>query len=252
MNCVPFTSESPSFAWSVSGSQPGALERLQAGEPVAAEPRLALADQWQREMRERRQVTAGTDRAAARHDGQHAAVETGEQELDELGPRTGPPLRERVGTEHHRCADHLVRIGLADSAGVASQQSQLQLLGQLLRDRLRDEAPEAGVDPVRVLAAAVRGAIDDGPRLDHPLPGRFGQRHGRPSDRDRPHVVDGQVLAREADRRSRGHPPSLASRSTSPLPPGGGAETPCTTRYRGLRHVSVLDSCRNRVSRRAA
>ena len=31
MNCVPFTSESPSFAWSVSGSQPGARERLQAG-----------------------------------------------------------------------------------------------------------------------------------------------------------------------------------------------------------------------------
>ena len=44
---------------------------------------------------------------------------------------------------------------------MAAQQAQLQLLGQLLRDRLRDEAAEAGVDAVRVLARAVRGALDE-------------------------------------------------------------------------------------------
>ena len=162
-------------------------------------------------MRERCEVAARTHRAATRHDGQHPAVETAEQQLDELGPSAGAPLRERVRPEHHRRADDLVRIRLADPAGMASQQSQLQLLGQLLRDRLRDEAPETRVHAVGVLAPAVGGAVDNGSRLDHPAPGRLGEGHGDSVDRDRPHVVDGQVLAGEADRRSGGHAPSLAS-----------------------------------------
>ena len=44
-------------------------------------------------------------------------------------------------------------IRLADAARVRAQQPQLQLLGQLLGDRAVDEAAEAGVDAVRVLAA---------------------------------------------------------------------------------------------------
>ena len=68
-------------------------------------------------------------------------------------------------------------IRLADAAGVAAQQAQLQLLGLLLRDRLRDEAAEAGVDPVGVLAPE---PVDERPRA---LPSaRPRSRRARPSD----------------------------------------------------------------------
>ena len=152
MNCVPLTSERPSFAWSVSAASPARSSASAAGEPLAVEPGLPLADERQREMRERREVAARADRAAARHDRQHAAVEALEQQLDELGPRAGAALGERVRAQQHRRADDLVRIRLADPAGVAAQEAELELLGQLLRDRLRDEAAEAGVHAVGVLA----------------------------------------------------------------------------------------------------
>ena len=43
------------------------LERDAAGQELALEPRLPLADERQREMRERCEVAARADRAAARH-----------------------------------------------------------------------------------------------------------------------------------------------------------------------------------------
>ena len=133
--------------------EPGALERLAAVEQLALEPRLALADERQREVRERREVAGRADRAARRHVRQHAAVQALEQQLDGLDARAGVALRERVRAQQHRRAHDLVGIRLAHAAGMRPQQAQLQLLGQLLRDRLRDEPAEAGVDAVRVLAA---------------------------------------------------------------------------------------------------
>ena len=183
----------------------GPFERFPAREALAAEPRLPLADQRERQVRERREITARPDGATARDDREDSAVETLEQELDELGPRAGPALRQRVRAEQHRGADDLVRVRLPHAARVAAQEAQLQLLGQLLRDRLRDEAAEPGVHTVGVLAPSVRGAIDDRAGLDHPPACGLGKRRGRARDRNRPHVVDGQILAREADRRSRGH-----------------------------------------------
>ena len=136
MNCVPLTSESPSFAASRIGSRPGRRERVRARQQLAVEPRLALADQRQREVRERREVAARADRAAARDARQHAAVEALEQQLDGLDARARVALRERVRAQEHRRANDLVRVGLADAAGVAAQEPQLELLGQLLGNRL--------------------------------------------------------------------------------------------------------------------
>ena len=58
MNCVPLISDSPSFATQPHRLEPGALERVGAVEQLAVEPRLALADERQREVRERREVAA--------------------------------------------------------------------------------------------------------------------------------------------------------------------------------------------------
>ena len=167
MNCVPLMSESPSFASRRDRLEPDARERLEARQPLAVDERLALADERQREMRERREIARRADRAAARHDRQHAAVEALEQQLDRLDARAGVALRERVRAQQHRRAHDLVRVRLPDAARVRAQQPQLQLLGQLLGDRAVDEAAEAGVDAVRVLARSVRSALDELARRAH-------------------------------------------------------------------------------------
>ncbi len=72
--------------------EPDARERLGAGQALAVDERLALADERQREMRERREVAARADRAARGNDGQHAAVQAREQQLDGLDTRAGVPF----------------------------------------------------------------------------------------------------------------------------------------------------------------
>ena len=128
MNCVPLTSESPSFAASRTGSSPARASASAPVKPLAVEPRLALADERQREMRERREV-------AARRRPSRALGTTGrtprsrqrEQQLDGLDPRARVALRERVRAQEHRGADDLVRIRVADAARVAAQQPELEL-----------------------------------------------------------------------------------------------------------------------------
>ena len=68
MNCVPLISERPSFAWSRTGVEAGRRERLGARQPLPADARLALADERQGQVGERREVAARADRAARRHE----------------------------------------------------------------------------------------------------------------------------------------------------------------------------------------
>ena len=121
--------------------------------------------------------------------GQHAAVEALDQQLDRLDPRARVALRERVRAQQHRRAHDLVRVRLADAARVAAQQAELQLLGQLLGNRLRDEAAEAGVDAVRVLARAVRGALDELARRAIRSRAASASATGRAADGDLPDVL---------------------------------------------------------------
>src|SRR6185312_16475545 len=44
--------------------EPRPRQRLRTRDPLAVEPRLALADEWKREVRERRKVAGGADGAA--------------------------------------------------------------------------------------------------------------------------------------------------------------------------------------------
>src|SRR5438105_5518810 len=106
-------------------------------------------------MRERREVAAGPNRTSTRNVRQHAVAKALEQEFDRLYARAGVSFRQSVRTKQHRCTNDLVRVWLPHSAGVTSQQTQLQLLRLFLGDRLRDEATEARVDPVGVLACSM-------------------------------------------------------------------------------------------------
>ena len=149
-------------------------------------------------MRQRREVAARADRAPARDVRQNAAVEELDEQLDGLHARAGETLGEGVRAQQHRRADDLVRIGLADPAGMASKEAHLQLLGQLLRDRARDEPAEAGVDAVRVLLLAVNRALDEVAGGLHALPGGVREPDGRVIDCHRPHVGESEVVAGES------------------------------------------------------
>src|SRR5205809_937681 len=86
---------------------------------AAAWPRLALADEWERQVRERSEIAAGADGAACRDVRHDAAVEALEQQLDRLDPCARVPLRQCVRAQEHRRAHDLRRIRLADAARVA-------------------------------------------------------------------------------------------------------------------------------------
>jgi len=90
-----------------------------------------------------------------------------------------------------------------------AEQPELQLLGLLRRDRDRDEAAEAGVDAVGVLATAMRGSLHELARRVHLLARPVGQPCARSVDGHGPDVVHGEVVAGEADRRPLRHAASL-------------------------------------------
>ena len=86
--CVPLRSARPSLAPSASGSMPAARSASAPAGALAVDDELALADQRQREMRERREVARGADRALRRHERDEAGVEEREQRVDRPPART--------------------------------------------------------------------------------------------------------------------------------------------------------------------
>ena len=148
MNCVPLISARPSLAPSSSGCRPAARSASAAGQHLAADLREALADQHQREVRQRSQVAAGAQRAARGHHRVHAGSQQVEQQLHRLEPHARAALGERVGAQQRGRPHDLDGERIADPAGVAAQQVQLQL-GRLLRlDVDIHEPPEPGVDAI--------------------------------------------------------------------------------------------------------
>ena len=72
---VPLMSARPSFGASATGASPARASASAPDTRPIAVPRLAFADEDQRQVRERRQIAAGANRSARRHDGMHAVVE---------------------------------------------------------------------------------------------------------------------------------------------------------------------------------
>ena len=63
IRCVPLMSASPSLGSSATGSRPARRSAAAPSQALAVELRLALADQHEREVGERREVARGPDRA---------------------------------------------------------------------------------------------------------------------------------------------------------------------------------------------
>jgi hypothetical protein len=123
-------------------------------------------------MSERRKIAARPYRPAARHPWEDAAVEALDEELGHLDPRSRAADGKRVRAKEQGGTHDLLGIRLADAAGVAAQEPDLQLVSQLRRDRFRDELSEAGVDTVGP-GRIGRSPLDDLARRAHPLLRRF-------------------------------------------------------------------------------
>ncbi len=169
-------------------------------------------------MREWSEIAARSDRATRRNVRHESGDERGNEQLDGLDAGARVSLRERVRPEEHRPADDVVRIGLADAARVAPEKPQLKLGGLLGWDRLGDEAPEAGVDAVRVVADL--GLEERACPRDSLAPAR--PERDRPTlDGDVPDVGDRQIVASQLDRGR--HAASLDGGSARPHEPASPA-----------------------------
>ena len=153
MNCVPLMRDRPSFASSETGSSP---TRASASAPESSSPSSSA----------RPSPTSGSARCAS---GARSPEAPTEPRLGTIG--VTPRLRQasRSSTVSARAPEYPFasvfarrsiaaltissRVRIAHAARVAPQEPQLQLGRELGRDRLRDEAAEPRVDPVRVLAA---------------------------------------------------------------------------------------------------
>ena len=125
--CVPLISASPSFgAERRPAARPARLQRVAAGSASRPSHTSPSPIEHEREVRQRREVAAGADRAAARHARMDAAVEQREQRLERLDADAGEALRQHVGAQRHRRAHRAHRQRLADAGGVAAQQVELQ------------------------------------------------------------------------------------------------------------------------------
>ena len=210
----PVDEREPLLAGQPDRLEPDGTERGRAVQELPVDERLALPHQRERQVGERSEVAARTDGPARRHPRQHAAVQALDEKLDRGDVSAGEPLGQCVRPQQHRRADDIVGIRLADAAGMASEQPELQLLGELLRDVRRNELPEACVDAVRVLALHPVHELASGPHSDS----RGVSQLGRSSlDGDLPHLREGQVLPRQHG--GAGHSASL-ERSTFSRTPG--------------------------------
>jgi hypothetical protein len=188
------------------GFETGARKRIRPGEDLALVARRPLADEGKREVRERREIARGADRAAAGHEREDALVQALEEELDSLDARSREPLGQRVRAQYHRGAHDLVGIRLPHPTRVAAQEAELQLLRELRWNRLRDEAAETGVDAVGVLAGRLRRcAVDERTGGGHPGAAVVGDRGGDSVDCDRPDIVDREIVPVQTHSGGDGH-----------------------------------------------
>ncbi len=122
----------------VDEREPFLARKLQRVEPRQRQARVgieddavpfepALADDAEREVRERSEVAARSDGAARGDDGRDLRVQEGHDPVDELGPDAGVALGEAVAEQQHHRADRVGRQRLADGGGVAADEVLLEL-----------------------------------------------------------------------------------------------------------------------------
>ena len=127
MPSVPLISARPSFSASTTGAIPARGSASAAGRsaPVGV-AHLALADQRQRDVCQRRQVAGAAERAVLGHDRGDAGVEQGGQRRGGLGPDAGAAGGQRRQPQQHQRPHHLALDLRPAAGGVRADQRALQ------------------------------------------------------------------------------------------------------------------------------
>ena len=161
MNCVPLISDSPSFASQPIGSSPirasasRAVEQLARRIHASPSPTSGSARCASGARSPRRRPSRGSARTARRprfrHSSSSSTVSTRAPELPFASAFARSSIAARTTSSGY---------GSPTPHAWLRRRRSCSSLGLLLRDRLRDEPAEAGVDAVGVLARAVRGPLD--------------------------------------------------------------------------------------------
>ncbi len=180
------------------GLDPDPAQGVGRRHPRAAQPHLPLSDEAERQVRQRRQVAAGADRALLRDDRQEVGVQEVQERLDDPRPHTRVAARQDMGSQQHQGARRLGRERRSDAGAVAADQIQLQRLELIMRDAHVLEVAEAGVDSVDLLAAR-EDPLHQGVRPLHPPPRIRGEADVGPAAGDRRDLLKPQSLAVQDD-----------------------------------------------------
>ena len=181
--------------------QPGTGERLRTGKRILIVVLdLALSDEHEREVRERREIPARADRAARGDARVHAGVHERDERVQRLEADAREAFCQRVGAQCHRGADRARRQRIADAGRMAAQQVELERLERVGRDLHVGKRSEAGVDAVGRLVAA-RAPIHDLARRAHARARLGRERDGLAAIGDRDELFDGERGAVENNHR---------------------------------------------------
>ncbi len=119
-------------------------------------------------VRERREVTAGADRALLRDLGHEACVEERDQLVHERLAHAGHPLQQAIEAQNLRDAHDVVRHRRADADAVREHEVRLELAQVLTRDRDALQLAEACRDPIDHVAPR-HPVVDHAPRGAHAI-----------------------------------------------------------------------------------
>jgi len=168
--------------------KPRLLQRRAAGHPLALVHRLALADQREREMGQRGEITTRADGAALGDDRGDARVEHADQQLDHRDADARMATRQAVRQQQHHRAHGIRREWFADAAGMAANQVALKLGQVIAGDFDAAEVTKSGRDTID--GAPLRAdALDKGTRRRHTVRRIGRQAHPRALTRDRHHIA---------------------------------------------------------------
>ena len=129
---VPLSSARPSFASSSIGSSPA---RASASAPPTragtVDGRLALPDEHERQVGQRREVARRAEAAARRDDRMDRRVQHRDEQLDDLDPHAGEPDGQGVRAQQEHRPHDVVGQRVADAGGMGADEVALE--GRRLR-----------------------------------------------------------------------------------------------------------------------
>ena len=151
----------------------------------------SFADEREREVSERCEVAARADTALLRNLRMQARVEHADEQLGELGPSAGVPLRDHVCAQQHHRAHLALGKKRPDARGVAAHEVHLQLRESIGRDGDLRKLAEACRHAVRDFLSA-NDVLDGATREQSALARYRRDLDGRATGGDGKHLLDTQ------------------------------------------------------------